>query len=85
MKKNVKYIGAHVSASGGVYKAVANAVAIGANAFALFTKNQMRWTDTPLTEKDIEKAAKGAKVEKGLAIHGSSVDNAKNAVEKWLK
>lgn len=55
MKKNVKYIGAHVSASGGVYKAVANAVAIGANAFALFTKNQMRWTDTPLAEKDIEK------------------------------
>ena len=37
------------------------------------------------TEKDIEKAAKGAKVEKGLAIHRSSVDNAKNAVEKWLK
>lgn len=37
------------------------------------------------TEKDIEKAVKGAKVEKGLAIHGSSVDNAKNAVEKWLK
>lgn len=37
------------------------------------------------TEKDIQKAAKGAKVEKGLAIHGSSVDNAKNAVEKWVK
>lgn len=55
MKENVKYIGAHVSASGGVYKAVANAVAIGANAFAMFTKNQMRWTDTPLAEKDIEK------------------------------
>ena len=30
-------------------------MAIGANAFALFTKNQMRWTDTPLAEKDIEK------------------------------
>ena len=55
MKENVKYIGAHVSASGGVYKAVANAVAIGANAFALFTKNQMRWTDAPLTERDIVK------------------------------
>ena len=55
MKENVKYIGAHVSSSGGVYKAVANAVAIDANAFALFTKNQMRWTDTPLAEKDIEK------------------------------
>lgn len=37
------------------------------------------------TEKDIQKAAKGAKVEKGLAIHGSSVDSAKNAVEKWVK
>ena len=37
------------------------------------------------TEKDIEKAAKGAKVEKGLAIHGSSVDSAKNAIEKWVK
>lgn len=37
------------------------------------------------TEKDIKKAAKGAKVEKGLAIHGSSVDSAKNVVEKWLK
>lgn len=37
------------------------------------------------TEKDIQKAAKGAKVEKGLAIHGSSVDSAKSSVEKWLK
>ena len=37
------------------------------------------------TEKDIKKAAKGAKVEKGLAIHGSSVDSAKSSVEKWLK
>lgn len=55
MKESVKYIGAHVSALGGVYNAVANAVAIGANAFALFTKNQMRWTDAPLTEKDIVK------------------------------
>lgn len=55
MKESVKYIGAHVSASGGVYKAVANAVAIGANAFALFTKNQMRWTDAPLADKDIVK------------------------------
>lgn len=55
MGENVKYIGAHVSASGGVYKAVANAAAIGANAFALFTKNQMRWTDAPLAEKDIAK------------------------------
>ena len=37
------------------------------------------------TEKDIEKAAKGAKVTKGLAIHGSTIDNAKNAIENWCK
>lgn len=49
----MKYIGAHVSASGGVENAVTNAVAIGANAFALFTKNQRQWTAKPLTEESI--------------------------------
>lgn len=39
----MKYIGAHVSASGGVQNAPLNAKAIGANAFALFTKNQRQW------------------------------------------
>ncbi|MCD8036220.1 MAG: flavodoxin [Clostridiales bacterium] len=37
------------------------------------------------TEKDIAKTAKGAKVAKGLAIHGSSVDSAKPAIEKWCR
>lgn len=36
------------------------------------------------TERDIQNAAKGAVVEKGLAIHGSNVDGAKNALQKWL-
>ena len=36
------------------------------------------------TECDIQKAAKGAVVEKGLAIHGSSVDDARNSLQKWL-
>lgn len=36
------------------------------------------------TEKDIAKAAKGAKVTKGLAIHGSSVDSAGNAISAWV-
>ena len=36
----MKFIGAHVSASGGVEAAPVNASEIGANAFALFTKNQ---------------------------------------------
>ena len=50
----MKYIGAHVSASGGVENAVANALEIGANAFALFTKNQRQWVAKPLTEQSIQ-------------------------------
>lgn len=50
----MKYIGAHVSASGGVENAPLNAAAIGANAFALFTKNQQRWNSAPLSMKSID-------------------------------
>lgn len=49
----MKYIGAHVSASGGVESAPLNAQAIGANAFALFTKNQRQWVSKPLTAESI--------------------------------
>lgn len=49
----MKYFGAHVSASGGVYNAPINASEIGANAFALFTKNQRQWVAKPLTEEEI--------------------------------
>jgi len=46
----MKYVGAHVSASGGVQNAPLNAQAIGARAFALFTKNQRQWHAKPLTD-----------------------------------
>ena len=49
----MKYIGAHVSASGGVEFAPVNAHEIGANAFALFTKNQRQWVSKPVTEENI--------------------------------
>lgn len=49
----MKYIGAHVSASGGVENAPVNANAIGAKAFALFTRNQRQWRSSPLTQKSI--------------------------------
>ncbi|MYM64465.1 deoxyribonuclease IV [Pseudomaricurvus sp. HS19] len=49
----MKYIGAHVSASGGVENAPINAHKIGATAFALFTKNQRQWQAKPLTEESI--------------------------------
>jgi deoxyribonuclease IV len=49
----MKYIGAHVSAQGGVENAPLNALAIGATAFALFTKNQRQWVAKPLTPESI--------------------------------
>ncbi len=48
-----KFIGAHVSAAGGVDQAPLRAREIGANAFALFTKNQRQWVAKPLEEKTI--------------------------------
>jgi deoxyribonuclease-4 len=50
----MKFIGAHVSASGGVENAPLNAAKIGANAFAVFTKNQRQWTAKPLTTESID-------------------------------
>ncbi len=50
----MKFVGAHVSASGGVQNAPLNAQAIGAKAFALFTKNQRQWQAKPLTPESIE-------------------------------
>ncbi len=50
-----KYVGAHTSASGGVFNAAKNAQEIGAKAFALFTKNQKRWDAKPLESETIDK------------------------------
>lgn len=49
----MKYVGAHVSAAGGVENAPLNAKKIGATAFALFTKNQRQWKAKPLAEGSI--------------------------------
>ena len=53
----MKLIGAHVSAAGGVHNSPENANKIGANAFALFTKNQRQWAAKPL-EQDVIAAFK---------------------------
>ncbi|GAB4350754.1 MAG: deoxyribonuclease IV [Gammaproteobacteria bacterium] len=50
----MKFVGAHVSTSGGVFNAPLNAKTIGAKAFALFTKNQRQWKAKPLDEATIE-------------------------------
>jgi deoxyribonuclease IV len=51
----MKFVGAHVSASGGVENAPVNAYEIGAKAFALFTKNQRQWFSGSLTKENIQK------------------------------
>ena len=49
-----KYIGAHVSTAGGIEQAPLRAKALGATAFALFTKNQRQWLAAPLEPKSCE-------------------------------
>jgi deoxyribonuclease-4 len=50
----MKYVGAHISAAGGVENAPVNASEIGAKAFAFFTKNQRQWVSPPLTLKSVD-------------------------------
>ena len=50
----MKYIGAHVSTTGGVENAPINAHDIGAKAFGLFTKNQRQWMSAPFTKANID-------------------------------
>lgn len=49
----MKFVGAHVSAAGGVDQAVIRAHELNATAFALFTKNQRQWHASPLTDEQI--------------------------------
>lgn len=49
----MKFVGAHVSAAGGLDQAVVRAHALEATAFALFTKNQRQWRASPLTDQVI--------------------------------
>ena len=86
----MKYIGAHVSASGGVENAPLNAAQIGAKAFALFTKNQRQWRSEPLSAQSIKKFKKNCEthgfLSKHILPHDSYLINLghpdKDAVEK---
>ncbi|QCI16972.1 deoxyribonuclease IV [Buchnera aphidicola (Aphis helianthi)] len=50
----MKYIGAHVSAAGGVEKAVFRAFQLKATTFSFFTKNQLQWSTFPLSKINID-------------------------------
>ena len=58
----MKYLGAHMSISGGVENAPLNAQKIGSTAFAMFTKNQRRWVSKPYTEENIRKFKENLKI-----------------------
>ena len=75
----MKRIGAHVSASGGVFNAPLNAARIGADAFAMFVKNQRRWDAPPLSAEEIV-AFKDALKQSGISaehvlVHDSYLIN----------
>ena len=84
-----KRIGAHVSITGGVENAPYNAREIGAKAFALFTKNQRRWTSKDLEEKNIlefKKRIKEVGIDpKYILPHDSYLINLGNADEDKRK
>ena len=45
-------LGAHMSIEGGVHKAVERAASIGCTTMQMFVKNNTRWKDPPIDEKD---------------------------------
>lgn len=51
----MKYIGAHVSAEGGVSNAPIEAAELGATAFALFTRVPSRWKSPEISQAEAEK------------------------------
>lgn len=85
----MKYIGAHVSAAGGVENAPVNAHEIGAKAFALFTKNQKQWFSKALTEDNIngfrENCEKYGYGPEHIMPHDSYLINLGNPVPENLK
>ena len=71
----MKYIGAHVSAAGGVFNVPGNACAIGANAAALFTRNQRQWHAKPYdpdTPDRFQAALAAAHIDPGMVMPHSS-------------
>jgi len=85
----MKYVGAHVSASGGVFNAPLNAQKIGALGFALFLKNQRQWKSTPFTEDEITKFKENCEKENyspgAILPHDSYLINLGSPGEEGLK
>ncbi|CAG8447480.1 1030_t:CDS:10 [Funneliformis caledonium] len=80
--KVTKYVGAHVSISGGVQNAIINSLIIRANAFAIFLRNQRRWTAPPLDPEKVkafrENCIQHNYASKFILPHGSYLINLGN-------
>jgi len=91
MKNKInKFLGAHVSVSGGVFKAPKNAYDIGGTAFAMFLKNQKRWVAKDYDEKVISKFKDELKkynlsTDYIMPHAGYLINLANNDPEKWQK
>lgn len=90
MSKINKFLGAHVSTSGGVFKAPGNAKSIEARAFAMFVKNQRRWDAKAYDDKLIEKWNKALKdngynTDYIMPHAGYLINMANPDTEKWQK
>jgi len=85
----MKYIGSHVSTSGGVENAPQNAEKIGAKAFAMFTRNQRRWVSKPFTDKNITRfkgnCSSGGYAPGYILPHDSYLINLGHPEEEGLK
>ncbi len=51
----MRYIGAHMSITGGFHKAIERVVHVGGNALQIFCKNQRQWNAVPLSEGEVSK------------------------------
>jgi len=48
------FLGAHMSISGGLYKAIDRAVAAGCNTLQIFTRSSNQWKPKPVSDKDVD-------------------------------
>ncbi|ELU06113.1 hypothetical protein CAPTEDRAFT_212711 [Capitella teleta] len=87
--KGSKFVGAHTSIAGGLYKAVLDATQLGAKAFGMFLKSQRQWKAKELDDNTAElfkKTLKDYGFSPGMVLpHGSYLLNCGSPNEDTLR
>lgn len=83
-------VGSHVSANGGVQEAIGRIISQTGNAFAIFLKNQKRWTSKPYEQSNIDEFHANCKQHKfdsreSILPHGSYLINLANPDQAKLR